>query len=288
LLSGVVAVSTGAIFARLADAHPLVIAAYRSGISVLILLPFAWWKARREIFALSRLDLGLAALSGFFLAMHFALWITSLDYTSVANSVVLVNTNPVWVALLAPLLTRDRVSRTVLVSVAISVTGGVIIAFGDFAIGAGALRGDLLALGGSLFGALYLLAGRNIRARVSLLAYVTVCYGMAALILWGGVLALRLPVTGYSTGTVAAFVGLAVVSQVVGHTSFNWALKWFSASIIAVSLLGEPVLSTIMAFFLFGEGLTWLKLLGGALILTGIYIAARGTKDIDLADEGAL
>ena len=112
LIGGVLAVSTGAIFARLADAPSLVIAAYRVGLAVLVLLPFAVWKTRGEMAALSGKDLGFAVLAGFFLAMHFAAWISSLFYTSVANSVVLVNTNPLWVAVLTPLITREAIRKT--------------------------------------------------------------------------------------------------------------------------------------------------------------------------------
>ena len=174
LISGVLAVSTGAIFARLAEAPALVIAAYRVGIAALILAPIAWFKARDELSRLSGRDLKLALLSGFFLALHFATWISSLDYTSVANSVVLVNTNPLWVGLLTPLMVKERVKRATIVSIVISVIGGTIIGFGDFATGGKALLGDALALIGSICAAVYLLLGRNLRRHLSLLAYIFV------------------------------------------------------------------------------------------------------------------
>jgi len=278
LVSGVLAVSTGAIFARLADAPALVIAAYRVGLATLVILPFAWFKCRREIFSLTARDLGLAMISGLFLALHFAFWISSLDYTSVANSVVLVNTNPLWVGLLTPLITGERIKRTVAVSIVISVTGGVIIGAGDYASGGRALFGDGLALLGSICAAIYLLIGRRLRKNLSLLAYITVCYGSAAAILWSIVIALALPVTGFSNNTYACFWAMALFTQLVGHSSYNWALRWFSAGLIAVSLLGEPIGSTILAYFIFGEGLTWFKVLGGSLILVAIYLAAAGER----------
>ena len=280
LVSGVLAVSTGAIFARLADAPALVIAAYRVGLATLVILPFAWFKCRREILSLTARDLGLAIISGLFLALHFAFWISSLDYTSVANSVVLVNTNPLWVGLLTPLITGERIKRTVAVSIVISVTGGVIIGAGDYASGGRALFGDGLALLGSICAAIYLLIGRRLRKNLSLLAYITVCYGSAAVILWSIVIALTLPVTGFSTNTYACFWAMALFTQLVGHSSYNWALKWFSAGLIAVSLLGEPIGSTILAYFIFGEGLTWFKVIGGSLILVAIYLAAAGERKI--------
>ncbi len=274
LVSGVLAVSTGAIFARLADAPALVIAAYRVGIAALMLAPIAWWKARDELSTLSGRDLKMAVLSGFFLALHFATWISSLDYTSVANSVVLVNTNPLWVGLFTPFIAKERVKRATIVSIVISVIGGAIIGYGDFATGGKALLGDALALCGSICAAVYLLLGRNLRRRLSLLSYIFVCYSSAAIILWIIVLFLGLPITGFNTTTVAAFWGMALISQLIGHTSYNWALKWFSAGLIAVSLLGEPIGATILAYIIFDEGLTAYKIIGGAFILTAIYIAA--------------
>ncbi len=274
LVSGVLAVSTGAIFARLADAPALVIAAYRVGIAALMLAPIAWWKARDELSTLSGRDLKMAVLSGFFLALHFATWISSLDYTSVANSVVLVNTNPLWVGLFTPFIAKERVKRATIISIVISVIGGAIIGYGDFATGGKALLGDALALCGSICAAVYLLLGRNLRRRLSLLSYIFVCYSSAAIILWIIVLFLGLPITGFNTTTVAAFWGMALISQLIGHTSYNWALKWFSAGLIAVSLLGEPIGATILAYIIFDEGLTAYKIIGGAFILTAIYIAA--------------
>ena len=274
LVIGVFAVSTGAIFARLADAPALVIAAYRLGLAALILAPLAWFKARHEIAALSKQDLKLAVISGFFLAMHFATWISSLDYTSVANSVVLVNTNPMWVGLLTPFIVKERVRRATVLSIIISVIGGIIIGYGDFATEGKALLGDALALIGSICAAIYLLLGRNLRRKLSLLPYIFICYGSAAVILWIIVLCLGLPLSGFSPVTIYAFWGMALISQLTGHTSYNWALKWFSAGLIAVSLLGEPIGATILAYIIFNEGLTAYKVIGGIFILTAIYIAA--------------
>jgi len=275
---GIMAVSTGAIFARLADAPPLVIAAYRVGLATLVLIPLALWKAREELFNLSRRDWMLAVIAGFFLALHFATWITSLEYTSVANSVVLVNTNPLWVGLLTPLIAREKIHKPVIVSIVLSVIGGVLIGWGDFAGGGKALYGDMLALAGSLGAAVYLLLGRKLRRNLSLLTYITVCYGAAAICLWIVVLILGLRISGYSSQTVMLFWAMALFTQLVGHTSFNWALKWLSAGVIAVSLLGEPIGSTILAYIIFNEGLTVFKIAGGIFILSAIYMAAVSEK----------
>ena len=278
LAIGIFGVSTGAIFARMADAPALVTAAYRLGLASLILIPLAVWKARDELRSLTSKDIRLAIISGFFLALHFASWISSLDYTAIANSVVLVNTIPLWVGLLTPLITRDRMTRATLISILVSVVGGIIIGYGDFATEGSALLGDFLAVIGAICAAFYLLIGRKLRPKLSLLSYVAICYGSAALFLWIAVLALGLPVSGYSTQTFGAFWAMALVSQIIGHSSYNWALKWFSTGFIAVALLGEPIGSTIMAYLIFDEGLTWLKFIGGMFILSAIYIAAAGEK----------
>jgi drug/metabolite transporter (DMT)-like permease len=275
LIAGVLAVSTGAIFVRLAtDVPALVIAAYRVGLASAVIVPIAWFKARAELLSLSRRDLALAGLSGFFLALHFGTWITSLGYTSVANSVVLVNTTPLWVGLFTPLITGERVKATVALGILISVAGAAIIGIDDFATGGEALIGDLLALAGSVCAAVYLLLGRNLRRRLSLLAYICVCYASAAVILWLFALVLRLPAAGFSDSSYACLWAMALITQLIGHSSYNWALKWFSTSLIAVSLLGEPVGSTVMAYFLFGEGLTIAKVIGGVMILCAITLSA--------------
>jgi len=279
LIFGIIGVSTGAIFARLADAPALVTAAYRLGIAALILVPLAAWKARDELRNLSIREYKLAVLSGFFLALHFASWISSLDYTAIANSVVLVNTIHLWVGLLTPLISKDRLTKATVISIIVSVIGGCIVGFGDFATGGQALLGDLLAVIGAICAAVYLLLGRNLRPKLSLLSYVAICYGSAALFLWLAVIALQLPVSGYDTQTIAAFWAMALVSQIIGHSSYNWALKWFSTGFVAVALLGEPIGSTIMAYLIFDEGLTWLKFIGGLFILSAIYIAATGEQN---------
>lgn len=278
LAVGIAAISTGAIFARAADAPSLVIAAYRVGLATLILAPFAAWKCPGEIAGLSRSDWKSVLGAGFFLAVHFATWIASLDYTSVASSVILVETIPLWVGVLTPFVTGERPGKATLAGIGLSFAGGILIGAGDFATGGRALLGDLLALAGGFSGALYIMLGRNVRPRLSLLAYITTCYGTAGALLWTLVIASGTPFTGFSAPTWWAFLGMAVVPQILGHSSYNWALRWFSSTTVAVCLLGEPIGSTILAWIFFGETLTPWKAAGGALILAGIVLAARSEK----------
>ena len=224
LISGVLAVSTGAIFVRLADAPALVVAAYRVGVASLILAPVALFLVRDELRRLTASDYRLAIFAGFILALHFVTWVSSLYYTSVASSVVLVTTNPIWVGLLTPFISDDRLTRATIIGIVISVVGGVIIGAGDFVVGGQALFGDFLALLGGVFMAVYILMGRSLRRKVSLLAYVVLCYGSAGIILWIFLLASGLPMTGYSTETYWMFLGMALIPQIIGHNRVPFVL----------------------------------------------------------------
>jgi drug/metabolite transporter (DMT)-like permease len=274
LFIGVCAVSSGAVFVRLADASPIVVAAYRTGLAFLMLAPFAWMKAGRELASLTAADFMLAGFSGLFLAGHFAAWIASLGYTSIACSVVLVNMNPLWVALLAPFVTGETIGRGKAAGIGASMLGAVFIGAGDFGGGGRALFGDALAVAGGLAMALYLLMGARLLRKLSFLAYVSLCYGAAAAILWVVVLAAGFTFTGLSIPTYAAIFSMAVIPQLIGHSCYNWSLKWLPTTIVALTLLGEPVGGTILGYLVFGETLTLWKAIGGVLILAGIYIAA--------------
>ncbi|MFC1877080.1 DMT family transporter [Thermodesulfobacteriota bacterium] len=276
LISGILAISTGAVFARIAaDAPSLVIAAYRVGLASLLLVPLACWKARNELRCLSSRDLKIAFLAGAFLAMHFATWISSLKFTTISNSVVLVSTSPLWVGILAPLFIKEKIKRMTLLSILLSFVGCVIIGSGDFSSGGSALWGDFLALMGGLCAAGYLILGKTLRQKLSLLVYISICYGSAAIILWIVVLMMGLQVSGFSNQTLGAIWAMALISQIVGHSSYNWALRYCSTTLVALSFLGEPVGSTILAYFLFHEELTLTKTIGGLIILSAIYLAAR-------------
>ena len=276
VLVGLVAVSHGAIFIRMAaEAHPIVISAFRLGIAALILAPVAAARCGGELLNLGGRRLAATLGAGVFLAGHFATWIASLEYTSIANSVILLDLNPVWIALVTALMTRMRPATMVIASIGLSVGGSAMVAFGSATEGMDNLLGDGLAVLGGMCLAGYLLLGRTARRDMSLLAYITVCYGAGAVILWIAVLVMELPVTGLTLGTYGAMAGMAVVSQVIGHSSYNWALKRFDPGFVAVCLLGEPLLASLFGVLYFGEGIAAATFAGGALILAGIYIGAR-------------
>lgn len=272
---GIAAVSTASIFIRLAQAPALVIAAYRLTIASLILAPVAYLRYREELCSLTRTDLGLALASGLFLGLHFATWISSLEYTSVASSVVFVSTAPLFVGLASPIFLQERLSRPVIAGIVVATLGGMIIGVGDFGSSRNELLGDILALAGAVFGAGYFLIGRRLRAKLSLIAYITLVYSAATALLLTLAIAAGQRFTSYPSQTYILFVLLATVPQLIGHSSFNWALRYLPATFVAVTILGEPIGSTILAYFILAEVPTLVKLLGGALILTGIYLTSR-------------
>ncbi|MCC6190266.1 MAG: DMT family transporter [Anaerolineales bacterium] len=284
---GIAAVSTASLFIRYAQqggAPSLVIAAYRLTLASLLLAPLAAWRRRSELGQLSRRHWALALVSGGFLAAHFAAWISSLAFTSVASSVVLVSTSPLFVALVAALALRERLTRTVLVGLALTLAGAAVVALSDACargcppwqtfVRGPAFGGDLLALLGAAAGAVYFTIGRALRATMSLTAYVSLTYGTAAVGLLAAAWAAGLPMTGYAPQVYGWFVLLALVPQLVGHSAFNWALRYLPATYVAVTVLGEPIGSIVLAVLLLGEVPSPLKLAGSALIVAGIAVAS--------------
>ena len=304
LFLGILAVSTAAIFIRYAQVYApsLVIATYRLSIAAILLAPVAYFRHRAELRALKRKELLLSLFSGFFLALHFATWITSLEYTTVASSVVLVTTTPLWVALLSPFTIKEPLSRPIMLGMGMALIGGIIVGLSDSCSWVGstlacptftemirgkAFFGDVLALIGAIMAAAYLLIGRRLRSQMSLVSYIFVVYGMAALVLLVLTLGARQPLQGYPQQAYIWFVLLAIVPQLFGHSTFNWALRYISAAFVSITLLGEPIGSTILAYFFLNEIPTLLKVFGAILILAGIYVAARHeTQVVDAAATG--
>jgi len=297
LIGGILAVSAASIFVRFAQegAGSLVIAAGRLGIATLALAPVAIARHRPTLRALTPRDLALALASGALLALHFGSWIASLEKTSVIDSVVLVTTTPLWVALLAPFTVGERLPRAALFGIVFALAGGVIIALGAASAGAASdatlrapgdrLIGDALAVLGAWAMAGYLIVGRRIRARMALVPYVFIVYGAAAIFLMAAVVASGERFTGLPAATWGWIALLALVPQLIGHSTFNWALRHLRATPVAIVLFGEPVGATVLAWLVLREVPPPLSVAGALVIVTGVFLAARasGENEADAA-----
>jgi drug/metabolite transporter (DMT)-like permease len=270
---GILAVSTASIFIKLCDAPALIIATYRMMLASLMLTPLACYQKVWR--GWERDDLGWFFISGLLLSLHFALWIASLKYTSVASSVVLVTTHPIFVGIGGWLFLKERLWLNLLFGIALSVLGSGLIGYGDMSLSREALTGDGLALLGAVAASGYLLVGRKMRKDQVLLSYIFPVYSTAGLILILFALFFQESFWGYSSTTTLYLFLLALVPQLIGHTTFNWALKYLPASAVAISTLGEPIGSTLLAYFVLDEGLTVWKVIGGMSIFTGILVALR-------------
>jgi drug/metabolite transporter (DMT)-like permease len=279
LALGVAAVSSAAILITLARQQgvpALSIAALRLAFAAVVVVPVALARCRRELRSLRGRDLGLAAASGVFLALHFGFWTTSLDSTSVMSSVVFVSTNPLFVAVASALLFRERLRAGTVTGIAIAVAGGALVGLLDAAqSGSSSARGDLLALAGAVCASAYLLVGRNVRSRMSLPLYVGIVYPVAALGLLFAVGITGTPLELFRPRGMLWVAILAAGPQLLGHTSYNYALKYVSATLVTVTLLAEPVGATLLAIPFLGQVPTLPRAAGGVLILVGIFLAAR-------------
>jgi drug/metabolite transporter (DMT)-like permease len=284
----VLIVSSAAIFIRFAQADgvsSMAIAAWRLSIAALVLTPVALLRHRNEITLMPVRTWALGALSGLFLAMHFAAWISSLAYTSIASSLALVSTNPVWIALASWLLFRERLAWSLLIGIAAAVGGSVLIFASDVdgssasgITGSNPLLGNALAVFGSLTVCGYLLIGRRLRTTVSLLPYIWLVYTSAAVFLMASSFAAGVLLDGFSPVGWACLLALALGPQLLGHSAFNWALGHVSATFIAIVILGEPIGSALLAWLIFGERFAPMQFAGFALLLAGIYLASRGER----------
>ena len=271
-----IAISTASIFIKLCDAPVLTIATYRMILASLMLTPFACYKKPWKGWQSKEIKWFL--LSGLFLSLHFAFWIASLKYTSVASSVVLVTTHPILVGIGGWLFLKERMGMNLVAGIALAVLGCGLVSSGDVSLSKESLMGDGFALLGAIAASGYLLVGRKLRKDQNLFPYIFPVYWTAGLILILLSLIFQKSFWGYSSSTYAYLFLLALIPQLIGHTTFNWALRYLPASMVAITILGEPIGSTILAFLILKEGLTIWKVLGGMLILLGILVALKNTS----------
>lgn len=277
LLVAVLAVSWSGPLVRFTDAPALAVAAWRLILSVLFIGAVLLVR-RQPMPRLARKDWVLAIIAGVFLAAHFWSWIASLDLTTISSSVVLVSSQPMFVALLSGVLLGEAATRRQWLGIFVAVAGAVVIAWGDFRVDRAALVGDLLALAGAVFVSVYYVIGRRLRLTVDLWWYIGIIYGIAAaVLLLAVVVAPGVSLTGYESRDWLVFAALAAGPMMLGHTAVNYALRYVRAYVANLAILGEPIGATLIAWLLpaIAEVPGPETLLGGALILTGIGLTVR-------------
>ena len=277
---GVISVSLSAIFVKLSSAESAVIAFYRMLFSVLIMSPVFLLKYKSELKLLQKRDWIFSIVAGVFLAFHFILWFESLNYTSVASSTVLVTLQPIFAFVGTYLFFKEKVAFQSIVAVIVAISGSLLISWGDFRISGAALYGDGLALIACAFITGYLLFGQDVRKRLSLMTYTMVVYSVSTITLFFYVLFMGQSFGPYESNDWLLFVMLAIVPNLLGHTLFNWSLKWVSTNTISIAILFEPVGAAILAFFIFNEKLILSQVIGGIIVILGILMFVLDIKKV--------
>ncbi len=268
-------ISTSAVIVKLASAPASVIAMYRLAFAILIMLPLVLRNYRDSFRQIKKSDWGFGSLAGISLAFHFILWFESLNYTSVASSVVLVTLQPLFAFIGTYLFFKEKLTLLAIAGGVTAVAGSIVISWGDFRISGMALWGDLLALTACAMVTGYLLFGQNIRKRLDLIPYTFIVYGIAALTLILYNILLRYPFFSYPSSDWGYFLLLAIFPTLLGHSLLNWAVKWVSVNVISMSILFEPIGASILAYFILGEKLHTMQWIGGGIIITGLYLFIR-------------
>ncbi|MCJ7571163.1 MAG: DMT family transporter [Candidatus Thermoplasmatota archaeon] len=287
LFISIVSVSFAAILIKLSSADSLSIAFYRLLFTTLLILPFVDFlkKTREEIKNLPRKTLLIMIGIGFILAAHFAFWITSLSYTSVASSVILVTAHPILVGPISHFFFKEKLSIMNSIGIIISVVGVIILVTGNIQPGVGTidtLEGNILAILGGVMAGLYILGGRKIRKTVSVTSYAFIVYSICAIVLFVLCIVFNSELINISLTDFEIFIIMAIVAGIFGHTLYNWSLKHVRASLASVALLGEPLGSTLWAILIpaIGQIPSKYTVFGGGIILVGIYLTARKTKTL--------
>ncbi|MGX1902651.1 DMT family transporter [Thermolongibacillus altinsuensis] len=280
LAVGAFAISTSAILVKWTDAPSAITAFYRLFFAVLFMTPFFIVKNISEIRTFQKRDWLFSFLSGTLLAFHFIFWFESLRYTSVASSVVLVTLQPLFAFIGAYLFFKEPITKSALLSVFLAIGGSLLISWGDFRVSGKALYGDLLALLACAMVTGYWLVGQNLRQRFSLIAYTYIVYGMAAAILCVYALLFQYSFLSYRPTDWLCFILLAIVPTLLGHSLFNWAMRWVSAAMVSMAILFEPIGAIILAYILLGETVQLSQTIGAFCIMVGvgIYLFAQHKK----------
>jgi len=286
LTAGVFAMASSSIFIRFAQAEgvsSIVIGGARLVIAALLLTPLVFSRHRVDLRALTRSDLLRALAAGFFLALHFAAWISSLEHTSILVSTVIVTASPIWVAILEFVVLGVRPGRMVLAGLVIAISAGGMIALASGGTEAPTAGGDpmlgiLLAVIGSVSVAVYFVLGRSVRAKLSVIPYIWLVYGCGGLVMTFTIVSAGLPVWGFSAEAYLWLLCCAVFPQLIGHSSLNYAVGYLPATLVSMITQLEPVGSAILALVLFQEIPLPLQIVGSGLLLFGVMLASIGQR----------
>lgn len=272
VMIGVLTISSSAILVKLSSAEAGAIAFYRMFFSVCILLPMFLRRSKSELRMMKRNDWIYSLLAGIFLAFHFILWFESLNYTSVASSTVLVTLQPLFAFIGTFLFFKEKYSIKSITSAAVAMIGGFVISWGDFRLSGAALLGDMLALSACALITAYLLVGQSLRQRISLITYTFLVYSISTIVLFFYVIIRNEPLYPYPIEDWIYFLLLAILPNLLGHSLFNWALKWVSTAVISMAVLFEPVGATILAYLILSEKVAWFQLAGGSIIIISVLL----------------
>ncbi len=283
--TGVVFTSFSSVFIRLSHAPAAAIAANPMILATLMLVPIVLHERFSAARDTPRPVLGakvvlLCTASGAFLALHFAAWIRSLELTTIASATVIVNSQPLFVVSAGYLLFGERISRPALLFMLITISGGVLLSAGDVSLGGAALTGDLFALLGAVTLAGYMMIGRYLRRSVGARIYVFLVYGSSAVFLTILCLAGGTPIGPYPPREYLLFASMAFFCTILGHTFFNWALKYLTTSYISTIILGEPIFATLLGLIIFSEAPPPLTIAGGAVMLFGLVAFVREERNV--------
>ncbi len=292
LFFGILTVSTASIFIRFAQsgAPSIVIAAVRLLTAAILITPIAFLQYKKKLFYITKGELGFLILSGLFLSIHFAAWITSLEFTSIASSVVLVTTTPLWVALFSPILLKEKNNATIWIGLILALVGSSLVALSNqcsfsftdlircesvgISFDRNALLGNFLALLGAWMAAGYMMVGRKVRSTLPLIKYIFFVYLFSAIFLLLFVLISGESLVGYSNQAYLWMLLLGLIPQLLGHSIFNWALGHLPAAFVSIALIGEPIGTILLAFIFLQETPKNLEYFGGFLILIGIFLVS--------------
>ncbi|SDT49917.1 Permease of the drug/metabolite transporter (DMT) superfamily [Paenibacillaceae bacterium GAS479] len=274
LLVSMIAISFAPILVRYSDAPVSVQGQYRMLFTFLLMLPFGW-RQLPAIRKLSLKDWALLAGAGFFLALHFLLWMASLSYTSIASSTIMLTLEPVFVAILAYFFLRDKLGKAALIGMTVSIGGAILISSGDFGLSRTAFFGDSLSLLGTAAIAFNIILAKRLLTRMPSYVYSLIVFGFTALFFTGYNIAVGYSMTDYPSTEWGIFLLLAIVPTVFGHMVFNWLLQYLRATTVSMTVLAEPVGASLLALLLFGEAISSFQLFGGGLMIAGFILYLR-------------